>query len=501
MQDEYKRRYGARLEAKFRVAASIGAHEAKQRFRDWETEVATHIKTIRAERTGEGIALTPQQARALAGEWYGWFVAKHPVSDLRKWEDVRDRVQEALKEAVGDDVWERNDPDDLWHHDEGLRKSVRPVLADVGETAQFLAMKQLTLNYEAHNRFLDWMYDDVAAALKRLMRIARGDYEDDGYAKRFPKFVGADKGETPKQLFEAWVSERKPAKGSVDTWRYFFDAMTSDFSGRSGGSITPDEAQAWIKGLVTAERSARTVANNWMRACKAVFGWAAEHKRIPQNPFATVKLTVPRTINLRETKAFRPDERNTILRAATAITNTDTPDMAARRWVPWLCAYTGARPGEITQLRGVDVIEQDGVAALRITPDAGSVKGGKARLVPLHADLIEQGFLKFAAEHGEGPLFYQQSKKADAGKRKHRAVQARQRLAAWVRGLGVTDPELSPIHAWRHTFKQIADRAGISERMSDYITGHAHRSIGAGYGAPTLEDMAEALKKFPRYDV
>ncbi len=55
------------------------------------------------------------------------------------------------------------------------------------------------------------------------------------------------------------------------------------------------------------------------------------------------------------------------------------------------------------------------------------------------------------------------------------------------------------MHAWRHTFKQIADRAGISERMSDYITGHKHGTEGAKYGAPTLEDMAAALVKFPRY--
>ena len=30
--------------------------------------------------------------------------------------------------------------------------------------------------------------------------------------------------------------------------------------------------------------------------------------------------------------------------------------------------------------------------------------------------------------------------------------------------------------------------------MSDYITGHAHRSIGAKYGAPTVEHMAAALE-------
>ena len=84
--------------------------------------------------------------------------------------------------------------------------------------------------------------------------------------------------------------------------------------------------------------------------------------------------------------------------------------------------------------------------------------------------------------------------------KKSRAAQVRQRLAKWVRDLGVNDQELQPNHAWRHTFKQVADRAGISERMSDSITGHAHKSVGAGYGEPTLEDRAEAMKKFPRYE-
>jgi hypothetical protein len=39
------------------------------------------------------------------------------------------------------------------------------------------------------------------------------------------------------------------------------------------------------------------------------------------------------------------------------------------------------------------------------------------------------------------------------------------------------------------------DRHAISER----ITGHSLKSAGAGYAALTSDDMAEALKKFPRY--
>jgi integrase len=246
------------------------------------------------------------------------------------------------------------------------------------------------------------------------------------------------------------------------------------------------------------------VKNTWLKASATVFTWATEHRHTPRNPFATVRLTVPKAVKNRETHAFRPDEARTILRAALAVTDTRKPGAAARRWVPWLCAYTGARVGEITQLRKNDVIEQDGIPALHLTPAAGAVKGGKARIVPLHPHLIGQGFLDFVAQHGAGPLFYNppNSEVSETGKKKKaRWQQARQRLAGWVRSLGVADEELAPNHGWRHSFKQIADHANISERMSDYITGHANRSQGAGYGAPTLEHMADALKRFPRYEV
>src|SRR5258708_40070798 len=74
---------------------------------------------------------------------------------------------------------------------------------------------------------------------------------------------------------------------------------------------------------------------------------------------------------------------------------------ACRRWVPWLCAYTGARVGELTQLRAGDVQARQGPAGsiwvLRLTPDAGTIKTDRARTVPLHADLVHQGFPEFAA--------------------------------------------------------------------------------------------------------
>lgn len=32
---------------------------------------------------------------------------------------------------------------------------------------------------------------------------------------------------------------------------------------------------------------------------------------------------------------------------------------AARRWIPWLCCYSGARVTEIAQLRGSDVQQEE----------------------------------------------------------------------------------------------------------------------------------------------
>ena len=51
--------------------------------------------------------------------------------------------------------------------------------------------------------------------------------------------------------------------------------------GRSAASIRPDEAQEWLKGLITKDRSAQTVRNTYLHASKAVFGWAVDHRFVP----------------------------------------------------------------------------------------------------------------------------------------------------------------------------------------------------------------------------
>jgi hypothetical protein len=359
VREEYGRRYGAYYEAKFSAPKTTKSHEAQQRYGEWLAEVKGRIAAIRAARDGTGLSLTPPQARMLAGEWYEWWVSRHAEASHLHVEHWRDAVRDAIYSGgLSEHDADTFDPDELFRDRPEVRDRVRPVLADVGETSQFLAAKQVVLTNDARNRFLDFLYGDLAAALKRLLRRSKGDYSPDKYAERFPKTVaGTDSGITSWPLFTKWIDERQPARSTVESWRYVFQELETQFKDRSAASIMPEEASAWVKALISPERSAATVKRTWLNAANTVFRWALDHEYIGRNAFAGIKLTVPKKKRLRETRAFHADEARTILKAAAAITDTRTPYEACKRWVPWLCAYTGARPGEMAQLRGADVIE------------------------------------------------------------------------------------------------------------------------------------------------
>jgi integrase len=509
-QGDYERLYGVRWEARLSIDPGTPVLLARSRHREWLSEIESRIANIRAEKRGQGRLLTPKGARALAGEWYRWFTERHQQSAKSPayWEDLRERVGDALRDELI--FVENHEVDEVWERSPEAREVVRPMLADWGETSQFLATKRVVLAEPSRNLFLDHLYGDFAAALQLLIQRARGDYTPDTYPLKFSKFDNTgDTGYGPWKLFESYVAERKPAKSTINRWRAVFHDLEAKFTGPDAQLLNPEAAQSWADGLVTHERSPVTVRDIWVSAASTVYAWAKLKRRVSDNPFSEVHVTVPPKISNRENPAFTPDEVRTILRAALCITNTATPFAAAKRWVPWLCAYSGARVGEITQMRGRDIEARGDLHAMRITPDAGTVKTRKAHSVPLHDHLIEQGFLEYVAKRGKGPLFYDPADMSDTNAaaddpmkpKRPRAVKARERLADWVRSLGVDDPEVQLNHAWRDTFKQIAERHGISERIHDAITAHKPKTIGRGYGPATVEDMAAALKKFPRYEV
>jgi len=76
-----------------------------------------------------------------------------------------------------------------------------------------------------------------------------------------------------------------------------------------------------------------------------------------------------------------------------------------------------------------------------------------------------------------------------------------ERLARWVRDLGVDDPHIQPNHAWRHLFKTLARRAGLDPEIRDVLQGHAPRSIGEQYGDWPIDVLAEGVERLPKFDI
>jgi integrase len=513
VREEYGRLYGVRREAHLKLPAETPRHEAKARLGEWEAETETRIATLRAQRKGEGRPLTRINAIALAGRWYNWFIAKHEhdLGPAKRWRDMGDYLVWNVIRPEAPDSYEENpaaDPQWEWAKEPEIREAVRPQIAELARVATFLASEGLPLNTSAYALFVDAVSDNLRLAISALERRANGDYSRDDTPDTFPPFTeGPTRGTGVScwELFEAFVLATKPADKTVTRWRAVFLEMQRQFAEVGAEGITEDTARAWIHGLISAGRSALTVREIWLSASRRVFRWAREHKRIRLNPFADVRVDVPRKVQTREGgKAFKDEEVRTILNASLQYDKPKTPTERARRWVPWLCAYSGARPGEITQLRGRDIEKRDSMYVMKLTPEAGTMKSGKIRVVPLHEHIIAQGFIEMVQQIGKGALFYNdatpQRRSADPLKPpRSRADTARAQLGTWVRGLGITDPEVSPNHSWRHTFKRIAEAAGITEKVHDAITGHTPATEGRKYGQPSVADMAKALKKFPRF--
>lgn len=250
--------------------------------------------------------------------------------------------------------------------------------------------------------------------------------------------------------------------------------------------------------------SPTTVKNSDLAALKSVFGWGVSNGRLADNPATDVTVARVSKVRLRE-REFTPEEARRLLKAASATERGKelAQTHAAKRWIPWVLAFTGARVGEIAQLRRQDLRKEaveghpKGVWVLRITPEAGRVKTKQAREVPLHPQLVEMGFPAFVAGTSGERLFLVPDAKGDiAGPLRG----LKNRLSEAAREQ-VDDPGVSPNHSWRHRFRTVATDSGVSGNVIDAICGWSAKSVGERYGSVSLRARADAIVRLNRIEI
>lgn len=310
-----------------------------------------------------------------------------------------------------------------------------------------------------------------------------------------------------KQLWEDYVSSRVQAGFMRDGGRRQGAAIKSlknYLKHDDANRITKKDVQDWRDELMKT-LTAKTVSDVYLSTVRSLFTWACEEDRLSDNPVATVRQAKARKSSSRE-KGFTGDEALAVLKLSLSYEpkadefgriREKNHLVAAKRWAPIICAFTGARISEITQLRKEDVRQEGDRWIIRITPDAGTVKAGDYRDVPLHRQIVELGFIDFVKAAKPGPLFHGGS---DPNTYTVKASRISSQLAEWLRKSGaIPDALEQPNHAWRHRFKTKARELEIDSRVIDAIQGHAGRTAGDDYGDVTMAAKTRAIEQFPSF--
>lgn len=274
--------------------------------------------------------------------------------------------------------------------------------------------------------------------------------------------------------------------------RYHWDDLRRFLGHDDAGRVTAADIRNWRDDCKARGQGLNNnTVNARFGAVRQVFARAEADGLIPLNP-AEAKLRLPKQ-QAAPRSPYSLEEAKRILEASRS------EPRASRRWAHWVMAFSGARVGEVLQLMGRDVRQEDGIWFMEISPgDAtATVKNGQLRRVPLHPALIAEGFVTFAQGIApDAPLFPDKA----LGKHGKRGERAWQVVGRWVREVvGITDKAKAPNHSWRHYFEDALRDAEVPSDERDAIIGHAQKTMGRQYGVKgeALRRLARAVEKVP----
>lgn len=438
--------------------------------------------------------LTFKQINALCGELYRHIVTpreENPPTDIEL-------------EAMGSDALEAR------HQiDQGTEAGRRRAIAAVNKWLDLEAFITgtatslgITLSERSRIDFLEAMPDTLAEAVKALNMRRSSNYAPDPAPARYAPLVAPPKPgvvggvQSFDDLFDKWKSIGTHAPATLTRWRGILKRFKAFVGHDDPRRVTRADALRWKDDLVAA--GLQRIDMSFLATMRRLYGYSVENAEttgITENPFDKVKAKQKVQAGTGRLP-FTREEVACILKAARA------EKAAYLRWIPWLQAASGARVAELAQLWGSMVVTVDGVPCIKITPapDGGRIKNDTSeRTIPIHPTIVADGFLDFVKARGSGPLFYGGTKAKPAeplsDEQKHPSKGVSNRLAAWVRGLGITDPRKAPNHAWRRWVKTELGRTGCSDRLADAIQGHAAANEGGRYYHASVEDMLAAISK------
>lgn len=366
-------------------------------------------------------------------------------------------------------------------HDQGLENRFGPLCDWV------LTQNTIRVDYATRKRLLTAIAMAGQTAPRRLKENAAGSYGSDTYLEQYPKFRSE---RTLTEVFEQWRVETRPAPSSVSNWRGHLTSLQNFVGHDDVGRLTKQDIVSWKDKLVQDGLAGKTINDGYLACIKRLLNYEVDNHRLTEN--VAGKISVSTRGQAGETQLpYATEEVAQVLKLARQ------QKSKALRWLPWLAALSGSRIGEVAQLWGSSIrrVGQTWVMSIRAAPDGGRLKNRwSERDTPIHQAIIDEGFLDFVAECGQGPLFYMRSS-GDPNK-KHATKSVCNRVAAWIRSQeGFQDPRKAPNHAFRHWFKTELGGLGVPDSLSDAIVGHGKKSDADKYRHYTVQVKAPVVNR------
>jgi len=452
-----------------------------------------------------GAARLGQQCRfedlkALAGAYFRKRSTELAEAARREgWDRSAFEGADASHESVLDGRSGWDDAPEQWE-DGNSAEEVAAVRWAQPKVAALTAEHQLPLRPELQRQLAILLYRAEGQAIT----AARASYEcwDSYDSPDYPDVSPLEMRSLPR-LFEAYAQDRAIRSSTHKDWASLVKHFDSFMGGTGPDKVTRKDVRRYADhlrdkgGSSGKPLSANRINQGYLAALRATFAWAIEHEYLSANPAEKVSVRVPSEATRAPKRGYTNEELGAILEAARA------EETAFKRWVPWLCAFTGARVSEILNARRAHVDQTEGVWFLKFRADTQSNADGAIvtsqlktrssfRCVPLHAALLQEGFLDYLATVPREDYLFPGAWRDQHG---NRTKGVANQLRRWVHTVVPTSDELSPTHSFRHWFTSQARRTGMDGDVRRQITGHSYTDVHGRYGPADIPMLADALNK------
>jgi integrase len=301
------------------------------------------------------------------------------------------------------------------------------------------------------------------------------------------------------QLLASFVGEdRRPSAIEDEEAREFRDLLfrlpisltkRKDYQGLT---LRQAAEKAAIEGVRTLD--IKTVRKH-ISTLSPFFAWLIDERYARKNPFDRLLPRKPRLKSQRP--PFSVEQVNAFLGSPLYSGFLDEgsehlPGAMKKRdwrfWIPLLCLFSGARVGEVAQLRVEDIYMRDGFWFMDFKEDPATGQQSKSRKtssVAVHPKLTAIGFLAFVQSElearGTGPLFPEIKKNV----RDHAGAQPSRFLRDYLSRIGIKgERDGLGAHSFRHLMADQLRLAGYLDiELGPLVLGHSSPvPTTGGYG-------------------